>query len=205
MQPKTGATRVRGDEARSRLIEATITLMKELPFPRVTVRKIAEVAGLSTSTLLWNYHTVEGLFGAVVAELDARSEEWVRAQSAATVGFDQYLVLRTQLVAWMALSGMDTASVDTPIDGLLNNALQQRIRERTPVSGRTARVFAMIELFTTESVILMRDVHTNWSDDDFQDGIALFDQLRSLLPVAEGELGWSEPSTPSPAPDRQER
>ena len=171
--------------------------MRTESFPRITVRRIAEVAGLSTSTLLWNYHKVEQLFGAVVKELDARSEQWVRSRTSSTVDFNKSLVLRTRLVAWMLLAGMDAGAVDTPTDGVLNVAVQQRILALEPVSRRSARVFAMLEITLSESVVLMRTAHTNWTEDDYADGIALFDTLRSLLPEAERTLGWSEASSNS--------
>ncbi|MEI8406013.1 MAG: hypothetical protein WCG96_12155, partial [Actinomycetes bacterium] len=167
-------TRVRGEDARARLIEAVITLLRTEPLARISVRRIAEVAELNTSTMLWNFHRIELLFGAVVAELDARSERWINSQQTETAEFAEALRLRTRLVTWMSLSGMDTTSVDTSDDGLLSLLLQRRNIDLLEISPRTARTFAMVEAFLAESVILMRDVHSNWSDEDIAAGLDMF-------------------------------
>ena len=63
------------DEARERLINATIELLKTEPIPKVTTRRIAEVSGLSLMAIARNFGDQEGLFSAAFKELVRRHVE----------------------------------------------------------------------------------------------------------------------------------
>ena len=62
------------------LVGATIELLRELPFDEVTVRRIAERAGLNTKAIMNIFGSQEGLFIEVAGELSRRFAEFLAAQ-----------------------------------------------------------------------------------------------------------------------------
>ena len=72
MQQKSGKSvksRVPATEAKRLLIAAAIRLMSTTPFSKITVRDVADEAGLNASTILRNFNSQEELFVAVTQEL----------------------------------------------------------------------------------------------------------------------------------------
>jgi len=69
MSDKPRKERVAPDEARERLTNATIELLKTEPIPKVTTRRIAEVSGLSLMAIARIFGDQAGLFSAAFQEL----------------------------------------------------------------------------------------------------------------------------------------
>ena len=69
MSDKPRKERVAPDEARERLTNATIELLKTEPIPKVAARRIAEVSGLSLTAIARIFGDQAGLFSAAFQEL----------------------------------------------------------------------------------------------------------------------------------------
>ena len=102
------------DEARERLINATIELLKTEPIPKVTTRRIAEVSGLSLMAIARNFGHQEGLFSAAFKELIKRHTDEMELHPNAAELFEPNLVMRTKLLAWLLLNSL-TLKISSPI------------------------------------------------------------------------------------------
>jgi AcrR family transcriptional regulator len=182
--------KVSGTEASVRLVDATIDLMSRLPFDEVSVRRITEHADLNPSTVLRNFGTVQNLYNAVSAELLRRSTVRLGQELNPAALFDDDVVLRTKLLAWLLANGIDPEAIavsphDAPVVALVDN-----IVERRGVARRTAAAFNEILAYAAEGFVVFNEIHTQDSQVR-ADSLTLMQHFEVLLPELEKKLGWT--------------
>jgi AcrR family transcriptional regulator len=182
--------RVPADAARRRTIDKAIEILSVEPFPTITSRTIAQAAEVSHSSILRNFGSMEGLFVAVVRELNERFAERARTLPPSEITIDDNAVLRSRLVAWMLGEGMDPAKISTEHGGSGITALAGRVSDLGDLSDKMVRIFTEISLFIGEGFAAFSPVHHNLNDSDVLDAITLIDWFRQHLTEAERDLGW---------------
>ena len=71
---------IKGDEARSAYIDATIDLLREIPISEITTRKIAERAAIDRSVITRHFGTIDKVFLEVCKELIFRTSKRMLTQ-----------------------------------------------------------------------------------------------------------------------------
>ena len=100
--------RVAAPQAKAVLIEATISLLRELPVVELSTRKIEERSGLDRRAITRQFGGELELFFATLEELGKRASERWKASPSDTGNFvDEDLKLRTDLLAYLIISGVD--------------------------------------------------------------------------------------------------
>ncbi len=108
MAGSTRKPRVPGPEARERLIQASIELMKEMPVVKLTTRKIAERAGLDQRVISRQFGGETELLLAAADELLRRSSDRAEQELGRVPQLlNEEYVLRTRLIAYLVLCGVD--------------------------------------------------------------------------------------------------
>lgn len=182
--------KVSANEASKRLIDATIDLMRVLPFDEVSVRRITEHADLNPSTVLRNFGTVQHLYNAVSTELLKRSSNRFDQTLDPAALFDDDVVMRTKLLAWMLANGIDPSLISVSLDDAPVRALIENVMARTGVSIRMASAFNEILAYAAEGFVVFNELHIQ--DDQVRlDALTLIQQFESMLPDLERRLGWT--------------
>ena len=184
---------VRGPEARQRLVDTAIELLRNRPFPEVTTRLIAEESGVNRPAILRQFGSKEALFDEVAAELSRRFA--ARADRATGLGMltDPDMALRARLVAWLIGEGDDPSHFRLEEDGPSAVALRARLAEHGPVSEKTARVFHRMAVLLAEGFLVFNDTHPTRPPEDLVAMMELFLEIRRNLSETEKRLGWNEP------------
>jgi AcrR family transcriptional regulator len=178
------------DEARERLINATIELLKTEPIPKVTTRRIAEVSGLSLMAIARNFGHQEGLFSAAFKELIKRHTDEMELHPNAAELFEPNLVMRTKLLAWLLLNSADPKNFlpDT------STPLMQRLEERqslvTTASPRAQKALNELISVAGEGFIIFNETH-RFDENALPDVVQLVATIRTMLPDIEKRLGWT--------------
>jgi AcrR family transcriptional regulator len=90
------------------MIEATISLLREIPVTELSTRKIEERAGLDRRAITRQFGSELGLFIATLEELNRRSLERSKAlPQDFSNHMNEELKLRSDLLAFLILSGVD--------------------------------------------------------------------------------------------------
>lgn len=113
--------RVVSADAKVILIEATISLLREIPVIELSTRKIEARSGLDRRAITRQFGGEVELFVATLAELSDRAFKRVSEQQVGTSNFvDEDLKTRTDLLAFLILSGVDPErlkSIQPPTEG----------------------------------------------------------------------------------------
>jgi len=100
--------RVAAAQAKEVMIEATISLLREIPVTKLSTRKIEERAGLDRRAITRQFGGELGLFIATLEELNRRALERSRTLPHNTSNYmNEELKLRSSLLAFLILSGVD--------------------------------------------------------------------------------------------------
>lgn len=100
--------RVAAPQAKAVMIEATISLLREIPVTELSTRKIEERAGLDRRAITRQFGGELGLFIATLEELNRRSLERSKALPQDSSNYmNEELKLRSDLLAFLILSGVD--------------------------------------------------------------------------------------------------
>lgn len=100
--------RVAAPQAKAVLIDATISLLREIPVMEISTPKIQERAGLDRRAITRQFGSELGLFVATLEELSRRSLERSKAPPADSSNHaNEELKLRSDLLAFLILSGVD--------------------------------------------------------------------------------------------------
>ncbi len=100
--------RVAAPQAKEVMIEATISLLREIPVTELSTRKIEERAGLDRRAITRQFGGELGLFIATLEELNRRALERSKALPHDTSNYmNEELKLRSDLLAFLILSGVD--------------------------------------------------------------------------------------------------
>ena len=100
--------RVAAPQAKAVMIEATISLLREIPVTELSTRKIEERAGLDRRAITRQFGGELGLFIATLEELNRRALERSKTLPHDTSNYmNEELKLRSRLLAFLILSGVD--------------------------------------------------------------------------------------------------
>ena len=100
--------RVAAPQAKAVMIEATISLLREIPVTELSTRKIEERAGLDRRAITRQFGGELGLFIATLEELNRRSLELSKALPQDSSNYmNEELKLRSDLLAFLIVSGVD--------------------------------------------------------------------------------------------------
>ena len=100
--------RVAAPQAKAVMIDATISLLREIPVTELSTRKIEERAGLDRRAITRQFGGELGLFIATLEELNRRSLERSKALPNDSSNYmNEELKMRSDLLAFLILSGVD--------------------------------------------------------------------------------------------------
>ena len=100
--------RVAAPQAKVVMIEATISLLREIPVTELSTRKIEERAGLDRRAITRQFGGELGLFIATLEELNRRSLERSKTLPNDSSNYmNEELKMRSDLLAFLILSGVD--------------------------------------------------------------------------------------------------
>ena len=182
--------RVPKAEAQKRLIEATIILLRQLPFNEVGNQVICAQADLNPSTILQHFGTLDNLLAEAAKELVDRHIDARSASGGELTTFtDPDIALRSRLVAWLVLQGYPA---DQLRSGIIEDesvmALQQEVLK---VGPRMASAWTSITTMIIEANSILGAIH-QIDEHEAADMLALMLRLRQDLPEVEVALGWDQ-------------
>jgi len=176
-------------EARLLLIDATIDLLRRTPFDQVSWRLIAEAADLNQSTVLRAFGSTDELFSQVSLELLRRTTERIERGLSESVLVDRDAVLRTRLLVWLLIRGVDPSPFVAKSDDAPFQLLVQRLQDAVEITPRTAIAFNELVAYAAEAAMVLSPVHIQ--DEGVEaDTIALVSEFLTRLPEIEKSLGW---------------
>ena len=171
-------------EGRVLLVGATIDLLRELPFSEVTMRKIAERADLNVMAITNIFGSQQGLFVAVTRELGERFATMMASlpddQVQFDLLFDENVVLRTRLLAWLIGQGADPE--DFKVDPSYQvSAIFMARQLKSGSNEEQAWLFAQLLQYIAEGFIVFQDTHDR-RHDDLSRAATLLGRIRDELP-----------------------
>jgi len=171
------------------LVNATIELLRELPFPEVTVRRIAEDSGLNVRAIVNIFGSQQGLFVAVARELGDRFAAMMASlpadQIQFTLLFNEDVVLRTRLVSWLIGQGANPEKFKIEPEFQVSRTFMARHQPGTATEAQ-AWLFAQILQYIGEGFIMFGDAHDR-RPGDLAGAAILLGRIRDELPrLAEG-------------------
>lgn len=178
-------------QARERLLVVTIELLRELPFPKVTARAITKRADLALPTISRLFGSMSGLFNEVQKKLlnDTIQVDLTNGTKE-TLNRSLYsnpdLILRTRLVAWLALT--------TDQGHIYNTNLQRDLFLNFPKMGssrRTKETFIKVVAHAIEGLLVFRDVNQR-TQEELDDMTEMVYWLRSKLSDFDKDQGWAD-------------
>jgi AcrR family transcriptional regulator len=191
--PESPKPRVRADEARRRLIDVTVEIIRKRPFQEATARAVADATGLHRSTIERNFGSMTGLYKAVAYELSDRYAELVRTvpveESSAALILHPDVQLRTRLVAWLITQGVDPQEIAIDPEREISALLTAR-NIRMGVDPSAAWLFTQMMIYMIEGFTLMGETHER-REGDLLHGLELIQKVRDDLPRTAKEL-WPD-------------
>ena len=190
-QVRTKRSYVPRAEGQVALINATIELLREVPLPDVTVRKIAERANLNTMAITNIFGSQQALFVAVARELLDRFSVTMASQPVEQMQFslltDEDLNLRTRLVAWLILQGADPEVFIIERALNVSDVFMGRQQQDGATEGQSW-LFTQILQFLVEGFIIFREAHPQRPEDLIK-AAAILQRIREEFPKMAGDLG----------------
>ncbi|MEI7593346.1 MAG: TetR/AcrR family transcriptional regulator [Actinomycetes bacterium] len=183
--------RVRSVDARKRLIDTTIAMLRVQPFSEVTTRRITKQAGLPLSALSRNFGSLYGLFDAVAKALLDNFTSAHAEYTALDVLSNPDVVLRTRLIAWIIGQGGDPVAF-RPVGESRSNYIAERQQRLTGASPRMAIAWAEIVTFIVEGYAVFSETHRPIGDPAISDAMVVMFELQKSLRDLELQLGWNE-------------
>jgi len=172
------------------LIDATIALLRELPFRDVTVRRIAERADLNVVAIKNIFGSQQGLFVAVTRELGNRFAAMMAAlpddQIQFGLLFDENVVLRTRLLAWLIGQGADPELFKVEPEFQVSAIFMAR-QKKSGADEHQIWLFGQILQYLGEGFIVFQDTHDR-RPGDFAQAAAALSRVRQELPKLMAEM-----------------
>jgi AcrR family transcriptional regulator len=187
----TRRARVSSEEAAERLIETTITMLREVPFNELSVRTIAARADLNNSTIDRCFGSINTLFNIASNRLAVRAIAEF-ADSPELLPYDvPDLGLSVRFRGWLLTGGADPADLRFEPGNTIAQLMGDRQQLMHGVSPWTARVFTQILAFLVEGYTVFNESHA--IDDEVRGAmLQLVGQLSLDLPQIEKRLGWQD-------------
>jgi AcrR family transcriptional regulator len=173
------------------LVNATIELLREVPLPDVTVRKIAERANLNTMAITNIFGSQQELFVAVTRELLDRFSIAMASlpeeQLQFTLLTNEDLILRTRLVAWLILQGADPQLFIIERALNVSDVFMGRQQQDGATEGQSW-LFTQLLQFLAEGFVIFREAHPH-RPDDLVKAAAILQRIRQEFPKMAEDLG----------------
>ena len=187
-------TRRRPNQPRDRMrrlfVSTTIELLRVRPFKEVTVRRVAAAAGEDPSVIRRQFGSMNGLFIAVCDELVLRAEQSMAPEASVENILNEDIVLRIKLSVWLMANGVEASRFRATSSRPILDAMSRRQEGIGTLSERTLVAYNEIIALAGVGMVLFgesRDISPQLLDDM----VVLGSTLRSALPAAEVDLGWS--------------
>ena len=176
-------------EAQKLIIDATIEMLRVLPFDQVTARAITKKVGLSLPTISNNFGSMAGLFNEVTIKLgnDVRARTLGRILDQ-SMFLDPDFILRTRLVAWLTLEGENPSQFGRQVVETITPQFQTALGGLSP---RITKAWLILIIFISEGYALFSEVHEH-PPAQISDSLTLLTELRKQLQKSEQTLGWNK-------------
>lgn len=165
------------------MIEATISLLREIPVTELSTRKIEERAGLDRRAITRQFGGELGLFIATLEELNRRSLERSKALPEDSSNYmNEELKLRTDLLAFLILSGVDNERLKEmqPLPEVV-----QEFEKRFGLDSETPPAIREALLALLQAVILSRSFFGPSSTRDTpENALVIFKMVLYLSSIA---------------------
>ena len=185
--------RVRSEDAAERLIEATIDMLREVPFTDLSVRTITARADLNKSTVERCFGSIENLYRQASQRLMAESVARLAESPDATPFADPDLALATRFRAWLVTGGVDGSVFRPAGDDPTADSLMTRQRRLGGVSPLTSQTFHYAVSLLVEGFIVFDE--TRRSNDEIRlNLLLLMNEFINQLPNIDAALGWTDRS-----------
>ena len=175
--------RVAAPQAKAVMIEATISLLREIPVTELSTHKIEVRAGLDRRAITRQFGGELGLFIATLEELNRRSLERSKALPGDTHNFmNEELKMRTDLLAFLILSGVDNERLKEmqPLPEVV-----QEFEARFGLNSETPPAIREAILALLQAVILSRSFFGPSSTRDTpENAFVLFKMVQYLSSIA---------------------
>jgi len=196
--PETRKPRIASPEAKFRLIEAVIHLLETTPFPKITARRIAAEVEMDPNVIFRNFGNTEGLFLAVLRELEARIIANISPQSTSSnevLRPVDFVALFLTFYTSLLLSGIPPERLATPVE--LAEEFRTRTFERLGIdpglSDRTKQaVFTLAMSLILAQTMLLPNQPNAFTPESTVDAITLMMALVERLPTIAQDLSWEE-------------
>lgn len=197
-QPRRRAPRVPAQEVSKRLIDAVIEMLGELPFQRITVRAIGARIGMDPQVIFRNFDSLEGLFVAVLHELDRRFTEFSKLPESSTMPMPSEFILRARLAMWLSLTGSDPAllTAQPQVYEPMKALVKRRLGLDPGVDRRAADAIIALALSAGQGAQLFAPFQPwMFTPQTTTDALVLIAKLVQAIPEIADDLGWNDPPT----------
>lgn len=196
--PETRKPRIASPEAKFRLIEAVIHLLETTPFPEITARRIAAEVEMDPNVIFRNFGNTEGLFIAVLRELEEQIIANISPQSTSSnevLRPVDFVALFLTFYTSLLLSGIPPERLAAPVE--LAEEFRTRTFERLGIdpglSDRTKQaVFTLAISLVLAQTMLLPNQPNVFTPESTVDAITLMMALVERLPAIAQDLSWEE-------------
>ena len=175
--------RVAAPQAKVVMIEATISLLREIPVTELSTRKIEERAGLDRRAITRQFGGELGLFIATLEELNRRSLERSKTLPNDSSNYmNEELKMRSDLLAFLILSGVDNERLKEmhPLPEVV-----QEFEKRFGLESETPPAIREALLALLQAVILSRSFFGPSSTRDTpENALVIFKMVMYLSSIA---------------------
>ena len=175
--------RVAAPQAKAVMIEATISLLREIPVTELSTRKIEERAGLDRRAITRQFGGELGLFIATLEELNRRSLERSKTLPNDSSNYmNEELKMRSDLLAFLILSGVDNERLKEmhPLPEVV-----QEFEKRFGLDSETPPAIREALLALLQAVILSRSFFGPSSTRDTpENALVIFKMVMYLSSIA---------------------
>ena len=189
--PAKPRTVVPAAEAQQRIIDATLELIRTMPFKEVTTEKIVEATGLAAPTIYRNFGSMNGLFSHLAEVLMQRPIERVEELASPDVRevvqnrmIDSDFILRAQLVAWLIGEGVDPESFYLDARSEVTHIFKSNLGLK---DHRFASAWLNLTVVLAEGFATFGPSH-KFTEQEVSDTLNLFNELRRHLPQIESQI-----------------
>jgi AcrR family transcriptional regulator len=175
--------RVPAAQAKAVLMEATISLLREIPVVELSTRKIEERAGLDRRAITRQFGGELGLFIATLEELNRRSLERSKSLPADNSNFmNEELKMRVDLLAFLILSGVATERLKEMHP---SPEIVQEFMQRFGMDSDTPPVIREALLALLQAIVLSRSFFGPTSTRNTpENAVVIFKMVRYLGSIA---------------------
>ena len=184
-EPISAKRRVTSAEAQVRLIDAVIGLLDTVPFTKITARRIGEEVQMDPNVIFRNFDDVEGLFVAVLRELEQRIIANVSTVAGPPRAPMRVSTLWIRFSLWLALSGVAVERLQPDpavVASLRENTLRRFAIDPESSERAQSALFAITMAMIQTQVMFTQIASDLFTPDTLRDVAVLINALADQLP-----------------------